>query len=245
MVVGYFRFSPCAFHCWISPSIGIDCVSRTVCDIFSVIAILIRRRHLQLGALAFDAACFCVFDAAGFCIFSFDPPSLESLLLTLAALFRICAHRLDVFAWWHLASPSTSPFIPIEFRIAVAFRFAFDMFTFVSYFRRFGFHAFPSHSIPSPTAMFRIVALSTSGCAWYHFAFCIFGSVHSPAMSLALFCYSSPGVFQDTLSRSIRTIAFRRQVSYRIVRPSMSSASLNQYLSLYLVARSCALREGE
>jgi hypothetical protein len=33
------------------------------------------------------------FDAAGFCVFSFDPPSLESLLPTLAALFRICAHR--------------------------------------------------------------------------------------------------------------------------------------------------------
>jgi hypothetical protein len=55
---------------------------------------LIRLRHLQLRALAFDAACFCAFNAAGFCVSSFDPPSLESLLPTLAALFRICAHRL-------------------------------------------------------------------------------------------------------------------------------------------------------
>jgi hypothetical protein len=75
MVVGYFRFSSCAFHCWISPSIGIDCVFRAVCDIFGVIAyrcnpfrlrtlmlifshrsVLIRLRHLQLRALAFGVA---------------------------------------------------------------------------------------------------------------------------------------------------------------------------------------------
>jgi hypothetical protein len=209
MVVGYFRFSPCAFHCWISPSIGIDCVFRTVCDIFGVMAILIRRRHLQLGALAFDAACFCAFDAAGFCIFSFDPHSLESLLLTLAALFRICAHRLgwissaiyavfsalvplrfrrlraltynisrcfrivafgfafDISSCVHPLSMSSAcsgsasfrivyirqpapQFIPIAFRIAVAFRFAFDMFTFVSYFWRFDFHGFPPQTMPPP-----------------------------------------------------------------------------------------------
>jgi hypothetical protein len=135
---------------------------------------LIRLRHLQLHALAVDAACFCAFDAAGSCVFSFDPPSLESLLRALAALFRICAHRLgwissaiyavfsalvalrfrqlhsptislDVFAWWHWASPSTSPVACIHCQ---CLRHAAAQLHFVSFiFDNLRHSSYPSHSV--------------------------------------------------------------------------------------------------
>jgi hypothetical protein len=84
----------------------------------------------------------------------FPLQSKQSSALWLPFDFVGCVHSptisLDVFAWWHLASPWTSPFIPIAFRIAVAVRFAFDMFTFVLYFRRFDFHGFPPQTMPPP-----------------------------------------------------------------------------------------------
>jgi hypothetical protein len=55
---------------------------------------------------------------------------------------------------------------------------------------------------------------------------------------------SSPGVFQDTLSRSIPTVAFRPQVSYRSAFHVFSFTQPVPF-SIHLVARSCALREGE
>jgi hypothetical protein len=90
----------------------------------------------------------------------FPLQSMQSSALWLPFDLVGCVHSptisLDVFAWWHLASPSTSPFIPIAIRIAVAFRFVFDMFTFVLYFRRFDFHGFPPQTMPPPTHWFRL-----------------------------------------------------------------------------------------
>jgi hypothetical protein len=191
---------------------------------------LIRLRHLQLHALAFDAACFCAFDAAGSCVFSFDPPSLESLLPALAALFRICAHRLgwissaiyavfsalvalrfrrlhsptislDVFAWWHWASPSTSPVACIHCQ---CLRHATAQLHFVSFiFDNLRHSSYPSHSVsllrsdlPSTCSpSFRIFGTSTSidflrkQCRRLRisFAFDLLGCVPAPPMSLALF----------------------------------------------------------
>jgi hypothetical protein len=74
------------------------------------------------------------------------------------------------------------------------------------------------------------------------FAFDLFGCVHSPTTSLAL----SPSLACNLtdfnklfrihfriLPHLLVSLCFRPPASYRIVRPSMSSASLNQYLSLY------------
>jgi hypothetical protein len=74
------------------------------------------------------------------------------------------------------------------------------------------------------------------------FAFDLFGCVHSPTISLAL--SSSLACNLTDFNKLFRihfrilphllvSLRFRPPASYRIVRPSMSSASLNQYLSLY------------
>jgi hypothetical protein len=69
-----------------------------------------------------------------------------------------CVHSLSMpLACWGSASfrivyirQPAPQFILIAFRIAVAFRFAFDMFTFISYFRRFDFLGFPPQTMPPP-----------------------------------------------------------------------------------------------
>jgi hypothetical protein len=135
---------------------------------------------------------------------------MQSSALWLPFDFVGCVHSptisLDVFAWWHLASPSTSPFIPIAIRIAVAFRFVFDMFTFASYFRRFDFHGFPPQTMPPPTHWFRLRSLRLRALT-----FDISG-IMQLAFSLAVFyhiisnCYAL--VFLAS-RLSLRTIAFR------------------------------------
>jgi hypothetical protein len=125
-------------------------------------------------------------------------------------------------------------FIPIAFRIAVAFRFAFDMSTFVSYFRRFDFHGFPPQTLPPPAHWFRLrylrlraLAYDVSGCfrmVAFGFAFDLFGCVHLPSMSSVWFRYSSALGFQEapphslshsTASFSIVVFSTSGVVSYR------------------------------
>jgi hypothetical protein len=123
---------------------------------------LIRLRHLQLHALTFDAS---------------DTLRFLSFLSTTAASFRIVPLR----------QPELQ-FIPIAFRISdfVSLRivasgprrcsFAFDLFACLSLaFDPSSWSSFPSTS----AAYFRVVA--------FRFAFDLFGYVHSPSMSLALF----------------------------------------------------------
>jgi hypothetical protein len=130
--------------------------------IFSHRGALIRLRHLQLRALTFDAS---------------DILRFPSFLSTPAASFRIVPLR----------QPELQ-FIPIAFRISdfvslriVAFgprrlSFAFDLFACLSLaFDPSSWSSFPSTS----AAYFRVVA--------FRFAFDLFGYVHSPSMSLALF----------------------------------------------------------
>jgi hypothetical protein len=123
-------------------------------------------------------------------------------------------------------------FIPIAFRIAVAFRFAFDMFTFVSYFRRFDFHGFPPQIMPP--AAHGIVSPSVSSapctrlrCLWHCFA-----SLHLAHYKIPFRVRFVPLLFD------LR----QRIVSFRL--PCLQLHSTSTF-SIHLVARSCALREGE
>jgi hypothetical protein len=136
----------------------------------------------------------------------FTLQSMQSSALWLPFDFVGCVHSptisLDVFAWWHLASPSTSPVVCIHFQ---CLQHAAAQLHFVSFiFDNLRHSSYPSHSVSllrsdlpwtcSPS--FRIFGASTSmdflrkQCRRLRisFAFDLFGCVHSPTRSLALFC---------------------------------------------------------
>jgi hypothetical protein len=232
-------------------------------------SVLIRLRHLQLRALAFDAA--------GFCTSSFDPPSLSSFLSTLAALFRIVtmdfletyavAFALVILRSLRLRALTfnISGIILLEVQSCSLLPYSFALprsrLPWVSTFvglRSVAIRTqkcflspqllediFASLRSDSPSTFspsFPIFGASTSmdslrkRCRRMRIdsAFDLFGWVRSPSRSL-------PGSVRFDSYRCVFDLR-RHIVSFRL--PCLRLHSTSTFLH-NLVARSCALREGE
>jgi hypothetical protein len=179
---------------------------------------------------------------------------MQSSALWLPFDFVRCVHSptisLDGFAWWHLASPSTSPVACIHFQCLRHAAAQLHLVSFIS--DNLPHSSYPSRSVsllhsdlPSTCSpSFRIFGASTSmdflrkQCRRLRisFAFDLFGCVHSPTISLAL--SPSPTCNLTDFNKLLRihfrilphllvSLPFQPPAPYRIVRLSMSSASLN------------------
>jgi hypothetical protein len=190
--------------------------------IYAVFSALATLRFRRLRALTYDISrCFRMV-AFGF---AFDISSCVHSLSMPSACCGSASFRIV-----YIQQP-TPQFIPIAFRIAVAFRFAFDIFTFVSYF-----------------SALRLLWISSANNA----AAC---ALVLPSISLEWFRYSSTLGFQEapphSLSRSMSTASFRIVAfSTSGVVPYRSTFHVFSFTQpvpffIHLVARSCALREGE